>query len=424
LSIAYNSNDEAFISHIEDIIPKGIIFYGPPGTGKTLFAKGIAEAINATVYIISGPELKSKWVGEGEANIRRLFARARATAPSVIVFDEFDSVAPARTSGAHDGAMESSHSMVNQLLTEMDGFRKEELVFVIGTTNFPQALDPALLRPGRFEYQIEIPFPEWEDRKAILNLYNLKHRTELSKENIETLTSWTERLFENSSRYTGDHLDALIRSLKRYLINKKLVKLDDEEFNTWLKLQTKTHTLTNDEEKVIAIHEAGHTMMYRKYNRLDEVKKVTIESGITDVLGMVEINIKENHNFYTENDLRSNIAIALGGYVAEKIIFTQVSTGSYNDLSSATKIAEDMVVFYGMGNLNVPRNYGDQEGKVNPFFNNLISPQIDAILLEIKEEVINYLNENKSLLQLFADLLIQKRTLNPDEIKEILGKQV
>jgi len=230
-------SDENEIRKIESIIPRGLIFHGPPGTGKTLFAKGIAEALNAAIYIVSGPELKSKWVGEGEANIRRLFARARATAPSVIVFDELDSIARARSGSVSDGASEASHSMVNQLLTEMDGFRKEQMVLIIGTTNFVDSLDPAFLRPGRFEYQIEIPYPEWEDRKAILALYNKKFETGLDDVQVDKLAGWTGRSTDLGTPHTGDHLSALIKDLKRYLINNKKNTADEETLQTWLKGQ-------------------------------------------------------------------------------------------------------------------------------------------------------------------------------------------
>ena len=144
------------IKKMESLIPRGMIFWGPPGTGKTLFAKGMATALGAAITVVSGPELKSRWVGESEENLRLIFHRARQSAPSIIVFDELDSFAAARGTYTGSGV---EHSMVNQLLTEMDGFHSEELVFVVGTTNFVESLDPALLRPGRFEFHLHIPYP-------------------------------------------------------------------------------------------------------------------------------------------------------------------------------------------------------------------------------------------------------------------------
>ncbi|HMM60916.1 MAG TPA: ATP-binding protein, partial [Candidatus Rifleibacterium sp.] len=280
--------DENAIRKIESIIPRGLIFHGPPGTGKTLFAKGIAEALNAAIYIVSGPELKSKWVGEGEANIRRLFARARATAPSVIVFDELDSIAQARSGNASDGASQAAHSMVNQLLTEMDGFRKEQMVLIIGTTNFVESLDPAFLRPGRFEYQIEIPYPEWEDRRAILNLYNKKFETGMTDAQVDRLAGWTGRATDLGTPHTGDHPSALIKGLKRYLINHQKDTADEETMQTWLNSLVEKAQLSDNEEKVVATHEAGHALMFFLYGRQSEITRITLETGGSDALGFVE----------------------------------------------------------------------------------------------------------------------------------------
>lgn len=412
-------DNEKEIEQLESLIPKGLIFYGPPGTGKTLFAKGIAEAINATVYIISGPELKSKWVGEGEANIRRLFSQARSNAPSIIVFDEFDSIASARSLN-NDSASEASHSMVNQLLTEIDGFRKEELVFVIGTTNFPEALDPAFLRPGRFEYKIEIPYPEYEDRKAILSLYNNKMQTNLKEEMLETLSNWSGRLTDMGTPYAGDHLNALLRNLKRFLIKENKSELNTQELSVWLKSLIKTNQFEEGEDEVIAVHELGHTLMLKKYHRLGELKQVTLESGLSNIMGMVETKHK-NRNVYTENYLRGEIGVCLGGYLAEKIIFEQVSNGAAQDLSTATLIAEDMVAKFGMANGEIPRNYTDKEGNINPYFYNSISNKIDILLLEIKEEVYQYLLANKDLLKELSKSLIEKRTMLKDELIKVIG---
>src|SRR5439155_22330665 len=163
--------DAEEISRIEELIPRGMIFWGPPGTGKTLFAKAMAASLGAAITIVSGPELKSKWVGESEENLRRIFHQARQCAPSIIVFDELDSFASARGTYTGSGV---EHSMVNQLLTEMDGFHREELVFVVGTTNFVESLDAALLRPGRFEFHLCIPYPDADDRRAILQIYDRK----------------------------------------------------------------------------------------------------------------------------------------------------------------------------------------------------------------------------------------------------------
>lgn len=409
-------NDENAIRKIESIIPRGLIFYGPPGTGKTLFAKGIAEALNAAIYIVSGPELKSKWVGEGEANIRRLFARARATAPSVIVFDELDSIAQARSANASDGASQAAHSMVNQLLTEMDGFRKEQMVLVIGTTNFVESLDPAFLRPGRFEYQIEIPYPEWEDRRAILELYNKKFETGLDTSQVDRLAAWTGRATELGSPHTGDHLSALIKSLKRYLINNGKEVADAEILQTWLSGLVEEAKLSPEEERVVATHEAGHALMFFLFNRQSEVTRITLETGGTDALGFVE-SLSKRPYFYTENRLRSEIGISLGGYAAEKIIFGEVSTGASQDLRKATAIATDMATVYGMA--GTPREFTFQNNRPDPYYLPQLSPHINRIINEVFQEVCGFIEKNRGRLEELVVKLQKQRTLQLNEIEAI-----
>jgi len=207
--------DPLQIAHLEKLLPRGMIFWGPPGTGKTLFAKALASSIGAAITVVSGPELKSRWVGESEENLRRIFHRARQSAPAIIVFDELDSFASARGTYTGSGV---EHSMVNQLLTEMDGFRSDELVFVVGTTNLVDALDPALLRPGRFEFLLHIPFPVEDDRREILKIHagNLDlNLPEATLEHAVQRTGDSVRIAGRDMRFTGDHLYALCRGMAR-----------------------------------------------------------------------------------------------------------------------------------------------------------------------------------------------------------------
>src|SRR5437764_3405366 len=198
-----------------------MIFWGPPGTGKTFFAKAMATGIGAAVTIVSGPELKSRWVGESEEQLRQIFHRARQSAPAIIVFDELDSFATARGTYTGSGV---EHSMVNQLLTEMDGFRSEELVFVVGTTNYVESLDPALLRPGRFEFHLYVPYPDNDDRREILQIYDRKMRLGMTEEALEFAVRRTADFVEGAAsgtRYSGDHLNALCRSIARIRLREK-----------------------------------------------------------------------------------------------------------------------------------------------------------------------------------------------------------
>lgn len=222
-------NDEAAVAGIESLIPRGLIFWGPPGTGKTLFAKAMATLLGAAITIVSGPELKSRWVGESEENLRQIFHRARQSAPSIIVFDELDSFASARGTFTGSGV---EHSMVNQLLTEMDGFHREELVFVIGTTNFVESLDPALLRPGRFEFHLHIPYPNAEDRREILRIFDRKMGLDMTSQALETAVHRTGRYVEGTAlgtRYSGDHLNALCRTIARRRLREKITRPTEPE---------------------------------------------------------------------------------------------------------------------------------------------------------------------------------------------------
>ncbi len=254
--------DPEEIKRLEELIPRGMIFWGPPGTGKTMFAKAIATAIGAAITVVSGPELKSRWVGESEERLRQLFHRARQSAPSIIVFDELDSFASARGTYTGSGV---EHSMVNQLLTEMDGFNSEELVFVVGTTNFVDILDPALLRPGRFEFHLHIPHPDTEDRRAILKIYNDKMKLEMTDEALEFAVRRTGEYVEGAApgtRFTGDHINALCRAVARSRLRENVTRPTepadiDRSLTEWIDRPK----MTPDEERVVATHEAGHAVL-------------------------------------------------------------------------------------------------------------------------------------------------------------------
>ncbi|MBF0236675.1 MAG: AAA family ATPase [SAR324 cluster bacterium] len=257
-----------------------MIFYGPPGTGKTFFAKAIATAMNAAIFIVSGSELKSKWVGESEANLRQVFAKAHQSAPSIIVFDELDSFASAR--GTYEGSG-VEHSMVNQLLTEMDGFRKEEMVFVVGTTNFVESLDHALMRPGRFELAIEIPYPEAEDRQQILQIYLDKFQLKMESPELQYLVKRTEGYADNCSqaRYSGDHLNAIVRALKREALRRGNPPIPITRAEIDQVLNKSGHArplLSPEEEHTISAHESGHALVAHLLPNAPVVEQISIES--------------------------------------------------------------------------------------------------------------------------------------------------
>jgi cell division protease FtsH len=340
---------EGELRELESLLPRGIIFHGPPGTGKTYFAKAMATAMDATVIIVSGPELKSKWVGESEENLRRVFRQARRSAPAVVVFDEIDAFAHAR--GTYQGSG-VEHSMVNQLLTEMDGFRGSESVFVVGTTNFLESLDGALLRPGRFEFLIEIPAPNVHDRREIVAIYDRKLELGLSPELQEHLVRRTEGLAERERGlpFTGDHIYAVCRALKRQQLRTGERNFGAADIDRALQRKTRAQVvLSPAEERVVAIHEAGHALLAMLVEHATPPERISIAADMEGALGYVLRAARARPYAITGADMRADICVGLGGLCAERLVLGEVSIGAHTDLQQVNRIARAMVEEYGMG---------------------------------------------------------------------------
>ena len=336
------------VKQIESLVPRGMIFLGPPGTGKTLFAKAMASALGAAVQVVSGPELKSRWVGQSEENIRQIFVKARQSAPSVIIFDELDSIAPRRGSYSGSGV---EHSMVNQLLTEMDGFRSNEMVFVVGTTNFVESLDPALLRPGRFELKLQITPPNGDDRRAIFEIYNRKLDLQFSDEALEYAVKRTRGPVEGTqTRYTGDHIQALCRALARRRIRHALTAATEpDDIETTLLEYVDHAELTENEEFTIATHECGHAVVALYCDTIPPIDRISIRSDIGGALGFVSYDDPTNQYVMTKRQLLDRICVLFGGREAEDHLLNDLSIGSGHDLEQATNIARALVEQFGMG---------------------------------------------------------------------------
>ena len=425
-------SDPQEVKQLEELIPKGLIFHGPPGTGKTFFCKAMATALDATIIIVSGPELKSKWVGESEENLRRVFAQARRAAPAIIVFDELDSFASARGTYTGSGV---EHSMVNQMLTEMDGFRQEELVFVVGTTNFMSSLDPALLRPGRFELNIHIPYPKEEDRYEILSLYQKKFKLELSDEQIKAMARQTGGLVDpnKATRYSGDHLYAIMRSLKRevlrngegYVINKDLI-------NKVINVRSpEAKKLTDHERRVISIHESGHAICAYFLPNCATIEEVNVAMDSTHRLGYLATASRENRYVTTKAELLDDICVFLGGRLAEKLILGEVSTGAYDDLQRANEIARSMVEELGMSTkLGLRTFVGKQDGNAvlggqRQGLSEETARELDqAIQQMISEQELRtwtLLETHRKELELLVDHLIENGHCNLETIKKLFA---
>lgn len=421
LALKDTSEDEASMKRIEGLIPRGMIFWGPPGTGKTLFAKAMATALGAAVTVVSGPELKSKWVGESEENLRQVFTRARQAAPAIIVFDELDSFATAR--GTYQGSG-VEHSMVNQLLTEMDGFRKDELVFVVGTTNFVESLDPALLRPGRFEFHLHIPYPSAEDRRAILSIYDEKLGLQLSQRALDYAVKRTSDFVEGqNTRYSGDHLQALCRAMARMRLRERRtgpLEVDDVEkaLSSW----ADRHKLSPKEELVVATHEAGHAVVSLFCPTSPPIDRISILGDFA--AGYVRHAENEHATVRTFKQMMDQICVLYGGREAEALFFQDVSWGSGGDLNNATDIARSLVEDYGLGGpeVGVRRVEVSPTDPLSEAMKSAMERGVNEILETQRKRAQEIIRANKELVRSLRDLLVQKKVLDAETLVGALPK--
>ncbi len=414
------------VARLEELLPRGLIFWGPPGTGKTLFAKAMATVIGAAVTIVSGPELKSRWVGESEENLRQIFHRARQSAPSIIVFDELDSFASARGTYTGSGV---EHSMVNQLLTEMDGFRSDELVFVVGTTNYVEILDPALLRPGRFEFHLLIPYPDEADRRAILDIYNRKMQLELSTEALDYAVRRTADFVEgvaSGTRYSGDHLNALCRAIARIRLREnKTGPTPPEDVERALTEYVEIPTLTTKEERVVAVHESGHAVVAMHCPHAPPIERITIRGDTAGALGYVRYQDRLHKFVVTRNELLDTICVLMGGREAEQLLLDDLSIGSSEDLRRATQIARMLVEELGMGeHTGVMRFNADDKATRHPHLSPeqlaALDRQVREVLEQCRKRAETILALNQPSLKLLADLLVEKKTIDAKTLGEML----
>jgi cell division protease FtsH len=415
--------DPEAIKRIEGLIPRGMIFSGPPGTGKTLFAKAMATALGAAVTVVSGPELKSRWVGESEENLRRIFVAARQSAPSVIVFDEIDSFAARRGTFTGSGV---EHSMVNQLLTEMDGFRKEELVFVVGTTNFVESLDPALLRPGRFEFQLHVPYPDADDRRAILSIYDQKLALALSPRALAYAVKRTGDLVDGQNvRYSGDHLQALCRQLaRRRLREQDSAPTEIEAVERALTEYLERPELTPHEERVVATHEAGHAVCALACPHAPPIERISIRGDLAGALGFVQYADPAHRYVVTRQQLLDSVCVLFGGREAEALLLDDLSIGSASDLARATDVARSLVERFGMG----PDDVGVRAFPETEVHAALLSDAGRAAIERGVREVLDrerarardILAERRVLVIALRDLLLERKVLDRESFAHLL----
>lgn len=403
-------------------IPKGVLLVGQPGTGKTLLAKAVAGEANAPFYFISGSDFVELYVGIGASRVRDMFRQAKQTAPCLIFIDEIDAVGRQRGTGLGGGHDEREQTL-NQLLTEMDGFGRNEGIIIIAATNRPDVLDPALLRPGRFDRQITVSLPDIKGREEILEVHG-KDKKFASDVNFSYLAKRTVG-------FSGADLENLLNESALLAVrrNKEAITMSelDEAYDRVIAGPAKkSRKYTEHEKKVVAYHEAGHAVVGIKLDGANDVQKITIVPR--GVAGGYNLMLpKEETYMSTKNELLETISGLLGGRVAEELIFDEITTGAHNDFEKATKIARSMVTEYGMSSLG-PVQFEHQESSVflgrdynkSRNFSDAIALEIDQevrkIIAEQYEVTKRILNENKDLLELIANALLDYETLTKEQI--------
>ena len=408
-------------------IPKGVLIVGPPGTGKTLLAKAIAGEAGVPFFSISGSDFVEMFVGVGASRVRDLFEQGKKHAPCIIFIDEIDAVGRLRGAGLGGGHDEREQTL-NQLLVEMDGFDTTEGVILIAATNRPDVLDPALLRPGRFDRQITVNRPDVRGRTEILKVHTKK--VPLSKDvDLEIISRGTPG-------FSGADLENLVNeaALLAARLNKTMVELKDFEFakdKVLMGVERKSMVLTDEEKRTTAYHEAGHAMMARLLPGTDPVHKVTIiprgrALGIT-----MQLPTDDRHS-YSKEFLYYTLAILMGGRVAEELIFNQVTTGAGNDLERATDLARKMVCEWGMSEELGPLTYGKKDEEIflgreiatrRDYSEDIaikIDTEVKRLVSENYERTKRILMENMAALKALAEALLEKEVLDAPEIDKII----
>ncbi len=409
-------------------IPRGVLLFGPPGTGKTLLARAVAGEAGVPFYTISGSDFVEMFVGVGAARVRDLFEQAKATAPAIVFIDEIDAVGRQRGAGLGGGHDEREQTL-NQLLVEMDGFDQRSTVILMAATNRPDILDPALLRPGRFDRQVVIDRPDLEGRKAILRVHA---RGKPFDQTVDL-----DVLARRTPGFTGADLANVInegallaaRRNKRAISQKEIEEAVDR---VMAGPERKSRIMDQEERKLIAYHEGGHAMVAHVLPNTDEVHKITvIPRG--RALGYTLTLPEQDKFLMTREQMRDELAMLMGGRVAEEIVAGDVTTGAANDIERATKVARQMVTEYGMSDTIGPRTLGQKQGEVflgrdwgsTPDYSDAVAFEIDSEVRQLIDEAhdvaLDILTTNRDKLDALADILIERETLEREEVEKFFG---
>lgn len=408
-------------------IPKGVLLYGPPGTGKTLLAKAVAGEAGVPFFSISGSDFVEMFVGVGASRVRDLFEQAKKSAPCIVFIDEIDAVGRQRGAGLGGGHDEREQTL-NQLLVEMDGFGANEGIIMIAATNRPDILDPALLRPGRFDRQIVVDRPDIKGRQEILKVH-VKGKPISSEVELGVIARRTPG-------FTGADLSNLVNEAALMAARKNKNKIDMPEMEEAAERvimgpERRSRVISDKEKRLTAYHEGGHTLVGMLLDNTDPVHKVTIiprgrAGGYTLSLP------KEDRYYATRSEMLDELKVLLGGRVAEALVLKEISSGASNDLQRATSLARQMICEYGMSPELGPMTFGHRQDQVflgrdigrDKDYSEEVAAKIDKEIRKFIDEAYqkteSLLNENMDKLHLIADALIERETLEGGEIDQLM----
>jgi len=405
-------------------IPRGVLLVGPAGVGKTMLARAVAGESNTPFLSISGSEFVELFVGVGAARIRSLFTEAKKNQPAIIFIDELDAIGKMRGPGGITGGHEEREQTLNQLLVEMDGFEKDATVIILAATNRPDVLDSALLRPGRFDRKVTLDLPDINEREEIL-MVHCRNKPLAERINLREIA-------ERTPGFSGAELANIANEAAILAAREGKKRIEQEEFleaieKVMLGPERKSHILSSKEKEITAYHEAGHALSASFLHEAEPVRKVSIIARGA-AAGYTLKMPSEDRRIRTKRQFLSEIAILLSGYLAEKIIFKDISTGASNDLFRATETARDLVMEYGMseklGPISFKEDFSQREFFGRSYSEDMakeIDKEVCKLINNAEKEATGVLNKKRGLLDKIAKVLIKKEVLEREEFEKLLG---
>ena len=409
-------------------LPKGALLVGPPGTGKTMLAKAVAGEAKVPFFSISGSEFVEMFVGMGAAKVRDLFKQANEKAPCIVFIDEIDTIGKKRDGAGAIGGNDEREQTLNQLLTEMDGFDGKKGVVILAATNRPESLDPALLRPGRFDRRIPVELPDLQGREAILRVHakNVRCGSGIDLKEIARATSGA----------SGAELANIINeaALRAVRLGRNEINQNDlmESVETVIAgYQRKNAVMSENEKRIVSYHEIGHALVAAMQTHSAPVAKITIIPRTSGALGYTMQVDEDEHYLMSREELKNKIVTLTGGQAAEELVFHSITTGASNDIEKATKLARSMITRYGMGDFGmvametVTNQYlgGDTALACSAAYSEKIDDQVVALVKAARQEADGILRKHEAKLHELADYLLKQETITGEEFMKILNAE-